>query len=274
MASVQLFRRKAIATVGTVELKDLHFQFTVKKSLKPEPNTCDLTVFNLNRTHRAELEQLDKVTVKLEAGYEGGTSVIFLGTLRHIDSGLRDGPDILTHVSSGDGEQQYRKSRVAIAIKKDTTTDAVLKQLAAAIGVGTGNLDKAVSTLKAVGLSNMFSEGTVLYGSASREMTAICRSVGFLWSIQNGALQLVAIGKALDGEAIKLTPETGLIGSPSTDNKGIVKLRALMIPDIFPGRKIVVDSFSLDGQFRIETTTHSGDTSGSDWYIDIEAKRY
>lgn len=270
---VQLFRRKVIVTVDTLQFTDLAVQFSIKKTIKPEPNTCELHLFNLNREHRSALEQLDKVTVQIEAGYLEGTSVLFLGDLRHIDS-VREGADIVTTISSGDGEERYRKARVSVSVQKKTTTDNVLKQIAKALGVGEGNLSKAVASLKTVGLANLFSEGTVICGSASREMTHICRSVGLTWSIQDGKLQILPLGAALDGEAIKLTPETGLIGSPTVDSKGVLKAKMLMIPDVFPGRKMVLESERLKGQYRIEASTHTGDTHGGDWYIDVEAKRY
>ena len=126
----------------------------------------------------------------------------------------------------------------------------------------------------------LFPKGTVLSGNASRELTDLCRSVGAEWSVQNGAVQLLQIGEPLAGKAVELGPDSGLVGSPTIDNKdakkgSIVKATCLLIPDLVPGRKVTFKSVArLEGGFRIEEVTYRGDTSGRDWYAEIECKRY
>lgn len=270
-----LFQRQASVTVATVKVDypGLDFAFTVKKSLRPEPNTAEVHIINLNRDHRSQLEELTEVPVQIEAGYKDATSVLFLGNLRRAIS-MRDGANIITSISSGDGEKELRKARVNVALIPGTTTDQVLRLVALSLGVGTGNLDKAISTLNFSTVGNLFTKGTVLSGNAAREMSNLCRSVGLTWSVQNGKLQILPLGQALQGTAIKLTPSTGLVGTPSVDNKGLLKAHMLMAPDVFPGRLLVLESERLTGQFRIETTEHKGDTAGQDWYVDIEGKRF
>lgn len=278
--SLELLDRRCVVTVGLsatgpngFRATDLDVKFAVKKNLKPEPNTCDLQIWNLNPDHRNALSQVDTAPVMIEAGYASGTSIIFLGDLR-TGGNAKTSTDWITTISSGGSEKKHRKKRVNISVKRQSTADSVLKQVAAALGVGEGNISKAVSQLKVGNIGNMFSEGTVISGNAAREMYNICRSVGLTYSVQDGKLQLLPLKTALDGEALNITSNTGMIGSPTVDNKGLVKVRILIQPDVFPGRKLVLDSFRIEGQYRIETTHHVGDTAGKDWYIDIEAKRY
>lgn len=272
-----LFDRSVTVTVGTKQFSDLDVVFSVKKNLKATPNTCDLKIYNLSKDSRSALETIqdkDTTPVQIEAGYVNATSIIFLGDLRRVDSGYQDGPDIVTVLSSGDGEKKHRTARVNISVKPQTSTHAVLTQVVKALGVSEGNLADAANKLSFASIGSMFSEGTVLSGSASREMDRICKSVGLTYSIQNGKLQLLPLGKVLDGLAINVSAQHGMVGTPTVDSKGILKVRVLMVPDVFPGRKIVLDSKRLKGQYRIESTHHFGDTHGQDWYIDIEGKRY
>lgn len=273
MADIQLFRRKVTVTIDTLQLIGFDMTFAVKKDLKPQPNTCDLKVFNLTEEHRSAIEQKKTAQVQVEAGYENGTSILFLGTLRTSLS-VWQGPDCITALSSGDGEKAIQTARVNIPVKKNTKTPDVLKAVAKALGVGDGNLNSALAKLKASGIGDFFSQGTVLTGSASREMTAICRSCGLTWSIQDGKLQILPLRQSLDGTAINLSPDTGLIGSPTVDNKGVMSCKMLLIPDVLPGRKLVLKSDRLKGQYRIEEVNSSGDTASTDWYHDIKAKRY
>lgn len=267
----KLFDRSVIVTVDTIQITELQVKFTVKKSLKPEPNTLELRITNLNPKHRQALDQLKNVSVQLEAGYRNATSVLFLGDLRVTESSLRDGPDIVTTIGAGDGARACKTARAAVSIKGTAAPGDALRAVATAIGVGAGNLEAAVGRLAVVGV---FPRGCVMTGNAAREMTHLCRSLSLEWSIQQGALQILPLGKALDGEAVVVSATSGMVGSPSIDAKGKLKVKMLMAPDIFPGRKIVLQGASLQGQFRVETTTHVGDLDGNDWYVDIEGQAY
>lgn len=270
---VILFNRSIRVVVNTIEIRDLDMSFKVSKSLKPEPNKAELRIYNLNEEHRSALEQTQTARVLVEAGYESGTSVLFLGDLRTTRS-VTEGPSIVTALSSGDGEKAIQTARVSASLAKNSTPEQVLRTICEAMGVDTGNLNQAVNALRSAGISNHFAEGCVLSGSAYREMNAICKSVGLTWSIQDGKLQILPLRQALQGSAVLLSPQTGLIGSPTVDNKGVMSCRMLMAPDVFPGRLLVLESARLRGQYRIEACDYTGDTRGQDWYIDLQAKRW
>lgn len=268
-----LFGRKCVVTVDTLRITDLAMSFSVQKDLTGKPNTVDLKILNLNPDHRSAIEQKKSARVQIEAGYDSGTSVIFIGDLRTSVS-TWSGPNCTTSLSAGDGEKAVRTARVNVSVKKGTKTGDVLKMVAQALGVGEGNLKDAVAKLNASGIGDIFASGTVLTGSAAREMTAICRSSKLTWSIQDGKLQILSLRQALEGVALDIRASTGLIGSPTVDNKKILSCKVKLIPDVFPGRKMVLTSERLKGQYRIEECTYSGDTHGDPWEIDIKAKRY
>jgi hypothetical protein len=104
-------------------------------------------------------------------------------------------------------------------------------------------------------------------------LTRLTRSLGLEWTIQNGAIQFLSLNAPLVGQAVLLSSETGMVGSPSVDNKGVLSVQTLLIPDIFPGRQIVVEGKRLSGSYRCEVCRYTGDTASNDWYIDIEAKK-
>ena len=313
MANVDLFGRVAILTIGTLEIRNNRIGFSVEASIKPQPNKATIQVYNLNPDHRSQIEQLGSVPVRLDVGYEGGTQTIFLGDLRTCPT-VKDGPDLITVVESGDGERAVQTARVSVSVAKGTPVDQVLRDVALALGVTDdttttrakqkaadaakkkallaltpgasldeinavstgvqkGNLDQAVDKLKSLGVG-IFPAGTVLTGSAAREMSSICKSLNLEWSIQKGKLVILERGRALEGEAVALSKYTGMIGSPTVDNKGILSVSSLMNPEIFPGRLLVLDGDRLQGQYRIEDCTYVGDTRTNDWRIDMHGKRY
>jgi hypothetical protein len=293
--SVRLFGRWSRLVVGNLELKPdkagetLKYTFTVSKNLQGAPNTAEIAVYNLNREHRAQIEQIKTnetkglkiktVPVSLEAGYgldsEGGpagkdASLIFLGHLRSFLT-TREGPDLVTNIGTGDGEVNIRRARVALSFAPGVPTDTAFRQLAEAVGVDRGNLDDAVKTLKGKAI---FPMGTVFSGSASRELDAVCRSLGLEWSVQNGKLQILLRGQALKEKAILLNKDSGMLGEPTIDTQGVMGVSMLMAPDVYPGRKMVVQGERLRGQYRIEETSHKGDTMGGEWAIEIKGRRY
>jgi isochorismate hydrolase len=53
--SSQLFPRAWRVIVGDLDVSNLDVEFKVLSTLKPEPNKCVLTIWNLSQDHRAEL---------------------------------------------------------------------------------------------------------------------------------------------------------------------------------------------------------------------------
>lgn len=277
----ELFDRRASLTVGTMLVRafgddgtaGLRFTFEVKRTLDPKPNTASITIYNLNPDHRQELERYAEIPVQIEAGYKEGSEVLFLGNLRTAGT-QRVPPDWITTIASGDGEVALRKARVQATFAKTKPTDSVLRELAKALGVKPGNLEKAIVKFKTSLNTSPFSMGTVLSGSASREMTRVCRSLGLEWSVQSGELQILERGQATSPDAIWCSQEHGMLGSPTIDGKGVLTVRMLMTPGAFPGRILALDAARLKGNFRITETTHKGDTTGGSWEVEIKGKRY
>lgn len=273
-----LFKRAAEIVLDTIQLtiagnepsSALDVAFSIERSLKPDPNTAEIQVWNLNEDHRSQLEDAERIPCTVSAGYLDSIALIFSGTLRTAFT-VREGPDLVTTLASGDGEKEYQRSRVNLSVAPKTPNPSLMQQITKAIGIGEGNLGTATPQLLAA--PAMLPQGGVLSGSASQIMTRTAQSLGFEWSIQDGALQLLKVATPLAATAVLLTPETGLVGSPSVDNEGILSAQCLMIPDVFPGRLLVLESERLSGSYRIEKCKYSGNTAGPDWYVDIEAKK-
>lgn len=278
---VRLFDRRITVTVDTIEFTGLDCAFRVEKTLKPQPNTCQLSIWNLTEEHQAQLEQLGKkgkqpattgIPCKIEAGYKDATSLIWLGDLRTADT-VREGPDWITHLTSGDGEKAWQNAKLHVSYGPQTPLETALRAMVRAMGIGEGNLGKYVAKLKQAG-SAIFPHGTTISGPVSRELQAFARSAGLEVSIQDGALQLIDRGKALGGQAVLLNDGTGLFDSPTVDNEGVLSANTAMIPDIRCGGLVTMDAARIKGTYRVEKATWSGDTASTDWGIEIQATRY
>jgi len=136
--------------------------------------------------------------------------------------------------------------------------------------VGIGNTAQAILQGKFPEVGSTFVNGLVVHGNAGDELRRLLSSAQMEYSIQNGQIQVLPLGKALNATAIKLTPATGLVGSPELGAGGKVKVRSLMNAQIYPGRKIQIQSDAIDAFFRVDRAVYLGDTHGNDWYVDCE----
>lgn len=270
-----LFGRTYRIVVGSLDITGLRCSFSIKKTLKKEPNTCIIKVYNLSESSREELSDSKAVNVSVEAGYKGENSQLYLGQLRGAFSEVV-GPDIVTTFSTGDGDKAIQSARLSIPLGPKTPNDVALLAIARTLGVGLGNANEAAAKLKAKGVS-MFPVPTVLTGNASRTLTAFCRSAGLEWSIQDGKLQILDLGKALDERPFILGDSDGLgggglIGSPAltyeakTGDK-LVQAECLLLPGIRPGMRIMFDSRFVKGLYRIDECEYEGDTWIGNWGI-------
>jgi len=267
-----LFDRKVRVQVDEYVIEELDVAFEITKSLSSKtPNSAEMRIWNLNAEHRKRLQELEKVYVSLEAGYVGGTSLLFRGDLRDVLS-TREGSDWITTITSDSG-RLARKRRILKSFAPGATVENVLNAAAKAMGVRLGNTAAKTVSAKIQGTqASKFFNGYALAGAIEGELDRLARSCGLEWSIQDDELQFLDQGMPLQELGIKLSPETGLIGSPEPGNKGITEARCLMIPDLFPGRRIQITSEHVTGIYRAETTKHVGDTAGHDWYVDLELR--
>ena len=109
---LKLFDRRYVITIGTVQVDALRCQFKVKKTHKPDPNTCEIKITNLGQDNRDALARPNngKLRVTLEAGYKStGTSLLFQGEVRAAYTEW-EGPDCITTVTTGDSEKEMQES--------------------------------------------------------------------------------------------------------------------------------------------------------------------
>lgn len=276
----KLFSRSVDVVVGPKRLTGIDCAFEIEKTIKPEPNTCELKIWNLSEDTRAAFEEISPrkkfqtkgIPVRIEAGYVDDRAILWLGDLRNVYSEY-DGVDWITTMNAGDGALAYQNSRVNISYGPMTPAETVLRELVRRLGVGEGNLAQAIALFRVTGIWKVYPNGVVLSGSAARELTDFCRSAGLEWSIQDGTIQILDRGQALRGKAIRVSSDTGMVGSPSVDNLGVLSVRTLLIPDVRVGSMLVVDSTRIKGTYRVVKARWTCDTSSTDWFIDMEARR-
>jgi hypothetical protein len=247
----------------------MRVQFKIDKTDQKEPNTSQIVVSNLSPKTRASLQKKG-VKIALEAGYQAtGMSRIFVGDVRTADH-VRNAADWDTTLKLGDGERAFRFARVQESFAAGTSAAAILQRLGNLSGLSLGNVPNQAASLR-----QTFGHGYVASGRWSDVFSHFIKSLGLTWSIQDGALQVLAPGQTLQAQIPLITPTTGLLGSPemgTPEKKGapaLLKFTALLFPAI-PGAQVQLQSARYNGYVRIRKASFSGDTHGSDWQVTCE----
>lgn len=240
---------------------ELRVQFKVSRTISGSPNEGEVTIYNLNESHRnavgKELERL-----QLEAGYQppeggGNVSIIGAGNIRDV---LHDkqGPDILTKITFGDGDKANRKGAISKTYPTGTPVPDVVQGIYEKfsehdIAKGEWKFPDDIRTLK---------RPYSICGSCAREMNVLGRGNNFYWSIQNETMEVIPGDGFLPG-VVLISGETGMIGAPTITDNG-VKVKCLLNPAIRPNRQVEVQSQVLemnaaDGLYRVSSVDFDGD---------------
>jgi len=279
-------------TVGTTRIRHddavagnrpLTIQFSVTKTLGREPNKATISVTNLSPTRRQSLEDASEPQVELVAGYQEDSShdTIFAGDAYDVYTvRTSDGVDRVTTVEAKDGGRSYRTATITSTFGPGVQLATVINACADAMGIGTGNTQSVAGAAELDSGGSILQDGIALEGPAWRALDRLCRSASLRWSVQQGVLQLRAARRAAETRAVRLSPGTGLIGSPSRSSidprtrKVSIETRSLLIPGIYPGRIISLESSEISGSYMCRSITYTGDSTANDWYADSILEDY
>lgn len=261
-------------TIEDLEIESsLRCSFRIERTLTADHNKAAIEIYNLSKASRDRITK-DRVTVKLEAGYQDRMGLLFSGDI--LAGGvlhMKNGPDWVTKIQAGDGEQALRTSRINESFGPRTKLVDVLGKMA---GKFTGiSADKAKSKIKAGDFPGAFKEfvnGFSASGVLRSEFDTLMGNAGLTWSIQNNEMQVLAVGESTQDTAFEVGPGSGLIGSPEKGDKGAIKFRSLLQASIAPGRKVVLKSRDINATIVVEHVVYVGDTHGDQWFTESEGK--
>lgn len=271
LRKVRLTLNGLVINPGESTMRQLRIGFDVGKSLSSTPNDARIDIWNLSEGHRNAVGK-ELTDVMLEAGYappEGGgnVGVIFKGQIRDVEH-KREGPDIVTTISCGDGDRAFRRATISKTFREGTPVKDVVEEIykeleAEGVDRGEWKFPDDVPDYK---------RPYSMCGNCNRELDRLGRAHKFYWSIQNGTMEVVP-GNGYIGGVVLLTPQSGLIDTPTITDNG-VKVKALLNPEIRPGRRIQVKSETLemnaqDDTFRVSAVVYRGDNYEGDFAVDI-----
>lgn len=280
----ELFLRRVVlelilpqATGIALSLEEIRIRFIIGKTIKKDLNTARVEVFNLSENTRA-LFETKGASIRLSAGYLGipetspldslkkkvPIDTIFVGNITKLSHEMQ-GPDIITLLESGDGDNALRNAKIEKGYPPGTNFQQIVIDLSNQLGIAKGARAGLPSGKK-------YANGVALSGLVRDQLDAVLKGQNLDWSIQDGALQILGKNSTTTDPVFIVTRETGMVGSPSKTKEGI-EFTTLMNGVLRPGRRVKLQSKFVDGVFRLQKVSHVGDSFSGEFLTRSEAKR-
>lgn len=289
--SVRQWKRHAQVVIGKAGsgllVENLRVHFEVSKTVESAPNVAVIKIFNLSPINETKIKnEFDEVL--LNAGYEGALRLVFRGNIKHVYR-YRDKSDYITEIEAGDGDKDFRSATMNETLAAGTTNAQLVDRAVGSFKTTGGTTKGAVQINDRARL-----RGKVISGNTRDVLHDVARESGANWSIQDGQLVIVKANGVLPDEAIVITADTGMLGAPEINDKGIA-VKCLLNPQLRVNGAIKLDNNGIkakrqkaqalgkkqedqkepvrldpDGIYKVLKITHKGDTRGQDWVSEIE----
>lgn len=264
----------------------LRVTFEITKTIYRTPNQALIKIYNLNQAHEKQIDR-EFNDVILQGGYRGQEHTFFRGNIRFTHF-YREVNDRIAEINAGDGDKDFRGALVNFTLAAGHDDETTIRQLTTSMRATTmGHVSGKKVRVKRL-------RGRTYSGLARDVLDKIAKDSDGHWSIQNGSLIMVPVDSVLPGAAIAISSDTGLLGAPEVNNKGI-KIKCMLDPRIIPGCKLWLQNNDVkqkhlaaasegqkhklkgakkpvrldpDGVYKVYAVKMVGDTRGPDWYCE------
>jgi hypothetical protein len=253
----------------------------VTKSVKNQDIVAKVDIYNLSK-ETSKTIRTDDATIELWAGYSENAGLIKIGEGDiFYATTVKDKTNTITRIVCKDGLKVHNNSPLSFSYEKDIGLLQVLGKIAQDANVKLKT--HGIKDTKIVG-------GYVGVGSIDSNLRILGETYNFDYVLLPKLLSIYARKQVMTQSVLFLSPESGLILNPenvkkTTQNlkklqeKGLVmddinvfNFQAFLQPQLQANDIIKVQDDEINGFFRVEKLTHTGDTRGNDWYTNIYAR--
>lgn len=267
------------------DLSDLRCTFHVKSQCTSPMTECTLEVYNLNNTTANRLLK-SSFNVQLYAGYQNSRyGKIFDGDVVQSFRNYHDGVDDILQILALSGNRLLTNNWISTSLSSGQTQNQVLDSVAK---------DKNVTIKKSQEVQQKLNEtkyprGQVIFKEIADIIENTTNEINSVCTVTTETvLELKSLAESVRGQLmpLDLNYTNGLIGSPVYSEQGIT-ITSLLDSRIKPLCLLKVNNQLLersygninqigiveqdrrlidpDGEYRVMSVTHSGDTYGDTW---------
>ncbi len=250
--------REVYLKAGDKEFKREEFtiDFNVPFSTSKDPDISEIQIYNLTNSTISSIRS--KAYVILNAGYKGDTGNILSGKIENIETHW-EGVNKITYIKVSDGGIEWRKSTIQKTYQKGSTAKYIMQDLAGVLGYEIGEISPNKDIVYKLGKS--------ISGSVERALKQLVKDTDSKMYVNKGRLFIRSNNKGTVTGFV-LDNDHGLIGSPERqeeedeNGKKIIKykVKSLLNHKISADSLIQIKSKSINGNYRVESGTHNGDS--------------
>lgn len=285
---MQLYKRRFAIELQIAEKKikrwesdnistGLKVDFSISKTIGGIGEQASITIYGLSLQDIQYIasalrpptdKELPRNYIRLEAGLGSDYGVIFEGGIFEVVPSL-DSPDLSVQLNCTAAFKTSNYDNFVYVDKQKPFID-VCKKLAEFMGVPikASSTQATTNIIDSISINDQPLQVITKLNQYYPQVINVYLCGGVLY-VEDGS-----IGRG--GKIIKLTGESGLIGTPQPTIAGL-NCKSLLRPSLQAGTFISVESVKLpmlNGTYRIVNLTHTGSSRGDDWYSNIEATRF
>ena len=236
----------------------MRISFEADKSISGGLNKCRIQLYNIEERKRLALakdaeQQGKRIPIRLSCGYQDRQELIFKGTI-FTGGTERQGADLVTTIESQDGGFDFTNSFTSRTVEGGKrAVDSVRQDMP--------NTDEGKITERP-----MLTRPKVLVGNSAQLIDEMV-GPGETWYIEDERLYIIKDNEVTSRFIPVVSAATGLISTPTRSSQQVT-FQTLINPTVKIGRRVKLESTTapyMDGVYRIETITYSGDNYGDAW---------
>lgn len=283
-----------ITNTTTAKKTGLDVQFRVTKSVKLEPHTTDVQIYNLAKVTRDQLTRLfDEARnlafearvalqfgkVRVLAGYQVPELLSSADIIELYHE--RDGDEWVTTIKAQDSRVQWANGFVAQTVGPTEVDLQTMKQVAKASASILEGADSEAAFQAALPEYSLkkgsagFSNGFVMFGPTREKVRDIYEDLGLKAWLDDGRLITISQNAAKLDLAVVLSPRTGLLRATKREG-GFFTCETLLNPKLDVGRQVQLqDELGVPlgvGIFRVDNVEWYGSTFGDEFNTRVDLR--
>lgn len=189
--------------------KVTEIHFTVPFSSASEKHIAEITLYNIDPGHFNSIRQGDRI--ELFAGYHGDTGLLLSGTIFRTTTPTLEDADTAYVLRVLEGQDYTRLPKQNITFAAGTYADTIVKEVARRAGM---QLD-----FISINKNKRYEEEYTAEGHPMEILSTIANDAKTSLFYLRGRLTFAFVFAGRNAELFNLTPQTGLIGSPTVASR-------------------------------------------------------
>ncbi len=257
-----------------IEVSNLRTTFNIDKTSGSEPNSAEISVYNMNPTSTAFLQQND-LKIALFCGYKQrgkDLRLIFEGEVLDAMS-AKSGSDKIITMICGDANTGINLNHYEKTYSPGTPIKVIITDIAKSMNVVIS--EENIEDIP----TDKFISSYIALGSTKDILDDLFKKLDLEWYVQNNVFYAKKRIDIKSTNAILISSETGMIGSPIRKKEKDVKFgevesgvtfNSVLNADLNVGSTVKIESKFADidtlGLYVIKEIKVTGDTHSSNWY--------